>query len=62
VVFGAAGEVAPDLGRLALGGIHGAAGGGLRFTLLHSSGLNLGVDFAMGEGESGLYFMLGEVF
>ncbi len=62
VAFGGMGEVAPDLGRLSLAGVHGAAGGGLRFTLLPSSGLNLGVDFALGEGESGLYFMLGEVF
>lgn len=62
VAFGAVGQVAQSPGRLSLGGLHGAAGGGLRFKLLPASGLNLGVDFAMGEGESNLYFLLGEVF
>lgn len=62
VAFGALGEVARDPGKLALGGFHGAAGGGLRLKLLPASGLNVGVDFAKGEGESNLYFLLGEVF
>jgi hypothetical protein len=62
VVFGGIGEVASSPGKLTLGGLHGSAGAGLRFTLLPASGLNLGVDFAMGEGGSGLYFLLGEVF
>jgi hypothetical protein len=54
--------VARGPGRLTLGGLHGAAGGELRFKLLPASGLNVGVDFARGEGESNLYFLLGEVF
>jgi hypothetical protein len=62
VAFGGVGEVASTPGQLTLGGLHGSAGAGLRFQLLPASGLNLGVDFAMGEGESGLYFLLGEVF
>lgn len=62
VVFGGVGEVAASPGKLTLGGLHGSAGAGLRFKLLPASGLNLGVDFAKGEGESNLYFLLGEVF
>lgn len=62
VVFGGFGEVSPDLGLLRLKGIHGTVGTGLRFTLMPDSGLNLGVDFGMGEGESGVYFLLGEAF
>ena len=62
VVFGGAGEVAPRMERFSIKGIHGAAGAGLRFTLMPASGLNVGVDFGMGEGESGVYFLLGEAF
>jgi len=62
VVFGGLGEVAPGPGRFSLEGIHGSAGAGLRFALMPASGLNVGVDFGMGEGESGVYFLLGEAF
>lgn len=62
VAFAGAGEVASGPGKLSVKGLHGAGGGGLRFRLLPASGLNVGVDFAMGEGESNLYFLLGEVF
>lgn len=62
VAFGGLGKVAPKLDRLSLKGLHGSAGAGLRFALMPASGLNVGVDFGMGEGESGVYFLLGEAF
>jgi len=62
VVFGGLGEVATGLGKLSPTGLHGAGGMGLRLTLMPESGLNLGVDFGMGEGETGVYFLLGEAF
>jgi len=62
VGFAGAGEVASHPGDLRLAGVHGAAGLGLRLALIPESNLNVGIDLAMGEGETNLYFLLGEVF
>lgn len=62
VAFAGAGQVGRNLGRLSIPRFNGAVGAGLRFVLQTESRLNLGVDFAVADGETNVYFLLGEVF
>jgi outer membrane protein assembly factor BamA len=62
VIFGGTGEVAPSFRDLSLGGVHHTGGVGVRFALLPDSRMNVGIDLAFGEGETNVYFVLGEVF
>jgi outer membrane protein assembly factor BamA len=62
VVFGAAGQVAPELSGLGMGRFHGSLGAGLRMLLVRDEGLNLRCDYGIGSDSTGLYFSLGEAF
>ena len=60
--FLSAGQVAREPGELAADGFHPAGGLGLRFLLSAREGLNLRADFGFGDGDSGFYLGMGEVF
>ena len=62
VGFAEAGQVSHDLGEFRFAGFKPAAGFGLRFLLSPSEGLNLRADFGFGNGTSGFYLGMGEVF
>jgi hypothetical protein len=62
VAFGGLGQVGSSSRSFGWEGIHWAGGGGVRFALMPQSGLNVGVDLGFGEGETNVYFVLGEVF
>jgi hypothetical protein len=62
VVFGAAGQVAPEPDRFALAGVHPAAGLGLRFRPKEEDRTSLRFDWGFGDTGSGFYFALGEAF
>ena len=62
VGFFGLGRVAPDLSGLGLSGMKYSAGLGLRFKIAPREGANLRVDWAFGQGTSGLYFTAGEAF
>jgi hypothetical protein len=62
VAFGGMGQVGSSTRSFGWKGIHWAGGGGIRFGLMPESGLNVGVDLGFGEGETNVYFVLGEVF
>jgi len=60
--FASAGRVAHDLGDMDLRGFKPAVGFGLRFLLAPDEGRNLRADWGFGNGSSGFYLGLGEVF
>lgn len=64
VGFAGAGQVAPRVGDLAFDRFKASAGGGLRFLLSPSEGLNLRADYGWGfdVGSSGFYLGIGEAF
>ena len=62
VAFLAAGQVAHDPADLGTGGFHAAGGFGLRFLLSRDEHLNLRADWGAGQGDSGFYLGIGEVF
>ncbi|HSG81899.1 MAG TPA: hypothetical protein VLC48_06605, partial [Gemmatimonadota bacterium] len=64
VVFGGAGQVAPELQAFRLSQFHGSAGFGVRFLVAKEEGVNLRADVAWGVGEvtSGFYLSIGEAF
>jgi outer membrane protein assembly factor BamA len=62
VAFLALGQVAHDPGDLSTGAFHPAGGLGLRFLLSREEHLNLRADWGVGQGDSGFYLGIGEVF
>jgi hypothetical protein len=62
VVFGGVGQVADRLSEVRPGELHVSGGTGLRFRLSSAERVNLRVDFGLANGESGVYFGLGEAF
>jgi outer membrane protein assembly factor BamA len=60
--FVSAGRVSHRLSEMDLTGIKPAAGFGLRFLLAPDEGLNLRADWGFGNGSSGFYLGMGEVF
>ena len=61
VGFAGAGQVAPSLDELGIDRFHAAGGLGLRFLLDRAEGMNLRIDFGLGEdGSSGMYITVGE--
>jgi outer membrane protein assembly factor BamA len=60
--FVSAGRVAHNLSELGFTGIKPSGGFGLRFLLAPEEGLNLRADWGFGNGSSGFYLGLGEVF
>lgn len=61
-LFGAVGNVWPNLNEIDMSLTKWAAGGGLRFNLNPGDTTNLRVDFAAGPNTTGLYITLGEAF
>lgn len=63
VGFGSIGNVAGQPGTSLVEHVKWAYGAGLRFALKPSEGLNLRIDYGIGQGTSrGLYFQIGEAF
>ena len=62
VGFAGLGRVAPTLGGLDFSGLKYSAGFGLRFKIAPREGANLRIDWAFGQGTSGVYFTAGEAF
>jgi outer membrane protein assembly factor BamA len=60
--FAAAGEVMRRPGEARIDGFHPAAGAGIRFLLSPEEGTRLRIDFAWGDGDSGVYFAFNEAF
>jgi outer membrane protein assembly factor BamA len=60
--FVSAGRVSHQLSDMDFSGFKPAAGFGLRFMLAPDEGLNLRADWGFGNGSSGFYLGLGEVF
>lgn len=60
--FGAAGQVAPDVGSVGLDRFWFSGGAGLRFLLARKEGLNVRMDLAVAEGSTGFYLSFGEAF
>jgi outer membrane protein assembly factor BamA len=60
--FVSAGRVSHNLSDMDFTGLKPAAGFGLRFLLAPDEGLNLRADWGFGNGSSGFYLGLGEVF
>ena len=60
--FVSAGRVSHQLSDMDFSGFKPAAGFGLRFLLAPDEGLNLRADWGFGNGSSGFYLGLGEVF
>lgn len=62
-VFTAVGQVAPDPAAVRLDGFHPSGGLGLRFLLDPEQGVNIRIDYGMGEGGvSGVYITATEAF
>jgi outer membrane protein assembly factor BamA len=62
VVFAGFGEVAESWGDFNFDDVLPSAGVGLRFKLSKTTGLNLSVDYAVGEDSDAWYFYVGESF
>ena len=62
VGFVGVGQVAERLSRFAVDRFRASVGLGLRFLLSRDDQLNLRADFGFGEGSSGFYLGIGEVF
>ncbi len=63
VVFGAVGEVAPNLDDYTFDGLKYAGGGGIRFRFNRRDRLNIRLDYGVGSGgNSGIIFAVGEAF
>jgi hypothetical protein len=62
VVFGALGDVAPDLTLFHARDFKFAGGAGIRFMFNQEEKVNLRVDFGVGKNTSGVYFGLEEAF
>lgn len=63
VGFAGVGQVAASLKEFADSDFVYAAGGGIRFTLSETERVNAGVDYAIAnDGESAVYFRIGEAF
>lgn len=62
VLFGAVGEVAPDLKSFNTAQIRLAGGFGLRFMLIKHERVNVGGDLGFGKNSKALYFGSGESF
>ncbi len=62
VAFLAAGQVARDPQELSAGAFHAAGGFGLRFLLSRDEHLNLRADWGVGQGDTGFYLGIGEIF
>jgi outer membrane protein assembly factor BamA len=62
--FVGAGQVANVFGDFGLGSFHTSAGGGIRFLLSRTEGLNIRADWGIGlnHSTSGFYLSLGEAF
>ena len=63
VFFAAAGQVAPDPRGIRVDGFHPSGGLGLRFLLDPAQGVNIRIDYGVGEGgASGVYITATEAF
>lgn len=62
VVFGAVGDVAPDLTLFKGSDFKLAGGAGIRFLFNKEENVNIRVDFGVGRNTSGVYFGLEEAF
>jgi hypothetical protein len=62
VVFGGVGTVAPSLSDLDDADVLPSGGFGLRITLEEENHVNFRLDFAFGDGQSAIYFGVGEAF
>ncbi len=60
--FVSAGRVSHDLSDMNFTGFKPAVGFGLRFLIAPDEGLNLRADFGFGNGSSGFYLGMAEVF
>jgi hypothetical protein len=62
VLFAGVGAVAPDFGSIGSEELLPAAGVGLRYEASRKYGVNVGIDYAIGEDSSAFYFRVGEAF
>lgn len=62
VVFAGVGAVASDFGSMSGDELLPAAGVGVRYLASRDYGLNVGIDYAVGEDSSAMYFRIGEAF
>lgn len=62
VGFGGVGTVAPSVKALALDAVVYTYGAGLRILLDRKQGINLRLDYALGESTAGFYLTIGEAF
>ncbi len=62
VAFAGAGAVAPALSDYRIKDLLPSAGVGFRFMLSPENRLNIGIDYALGNGSDGIYFYVGESF
>lgn len=62
VVFGGMGRIADEVSDLDSSSIVSSGGVGLRYQVKEDQGLNVGLDIAVGEGESAVYIQVGEWF
>ena len=63
MAFAGAGQVAPNLGAFADSDLLYSGGAGLRFVASESERINLGIDYARAsDGDSAVYFRIGEAF
>ncbi|OWP62122.1 hypothetical protein CDA63_15850 [Hymenobacter amundsenii] len=62
-LFGAVGEVAPNIDDYTFDGLRYAGGGGIRFRFNRRDRLNIRLDYGVGSGgNSGIIFAVGEAF
>jgi hypothetical protein len=59
-VFGAAGNVYPDLAHVGADNLKAAGGLGLRINVGSRNPVNIRVDVALAPGSAGIYLMIGE--
>lgn len=62
VVFAGVGAVAPGFGEIGTEELLPAGGAGLRWEASRKYGVNVGVDYAIGDDSSAFYFRVGEAF
>jgi hypothetical protein len=62
VGFAGAGQVAESLSGYDLGNLLPSVGVGLRYLLSPDNGLNISIDYALGEDSDAVYFFVGESF
>jgi len=62
VAFGGVAAAVDDPEEITWGGLLPAVGAGVRYTVIPSEEINIGIDLAFGRDDWGIYFRIGEVF